>query len=77
MPLARKSLCAKRSLGCGKGVQAIQQYWCQVMRHGQIGLPHRPKPRASVSLWYQVAEVITGLVLFASVIIVLVVGGSL
>jgi hypothetical protein len=47
------------------------------MRHGQIGLPHRPKPRATVSLWYQVAEFITALVLFASVIIVLVVGGSL
>ena len=47
------------------------------MRHGQIGLPHRPKPTATASLWYQVAEFITALVLFASVIIVLVVGGSL
>lgn len=47
------------------------------MRHGQIGLPHRPKQRAKVSLWYQVAEFVTALVLFGSFIIVLIVGGSL
>lgn len=46
------------------------------MRHGQIGLPHRPKPRATVSPWYQVAEFITALVLFGSVIVVLIVGGA-
>jgi hypothetical protein len=46
------------------------------MRHGKIGLPHHPKPRATVSLWYQAAEFITALVLFASVIVVLVVGGA-
>jgi hypothetical protein len=47
------------------------------MRHGQIGLPHRPKPRATASLWYQAAEFITALVLFTSVIVVLIVGGAL
>lgn len=46
-------------------------------RHGQIGLPHRPKPRAKVSPWYQVAEFITALLIFATVYFVLVVGGSL
>ena len=47
------------------------------MRHGQIGLPHRPKPRATASLWYQVGEFITALLIFATVYVVLVVGGSL
>lgn len=46
------------------------------MRHGKIGLPHHPKPRATVSLWYQAAEFITALVLFGSVVVVLIVGGA-
>lgn len=46
------------------------------MRHGKIGLPHHPKPRATVSPWTQVGDFVGWLVIFGSVIVVLIVGGA-